>query len=284
MKNKILPYILTLIVGGIGSFAAFIIWNSHHKTEMVQVVLIVSAMFFFLGLVTGLLRVHKVWLGWLALHAAALLLLGPAIIQFLSSASNQGELASNPEVRQLTNFLVALIFVPMVLSLPGVYFGKRYLAKEQPSGEAVDWQVKIRKGLIGLMGLALPVFVGIMGMFGVMIVSFMTFQLKIEHPAFQILAYPLIFSVLAALLTFFRERWLLNGLLICIAPLALWCLPQLMKHPGEIIWWDFSNESFKMIVANIAILAAVLLSAYLVSRWKAKKEKDVAETRGNSLA
>jgi hypothetical protein len=273
MKNKILPYVITLIVGGIGSFAAFIIWNSHDKTKMVQVILIVSGMFFFLGLVTGMLKVHKVWLGWLALHAAAVLLMGPMIIQFLTSAINHGELASNPEVRQLTNFLVALIFVPMVFSLPGVYLGKRYLG----------WQAKVRKGLIGLAGLALPVLVGVMGMFGVMMVSFMAYGLKIEHPALQVIAFPLIFSVLAALLTYFRGKWLVNGLLICIAPLVLWLLPQLRKHPGEIIWWDFSNESFKAIVVNVAVLVTVLLSAYLVSRWKAKRASVVTEAQGNSF-
>jgi hypothetical protein len=284
MKNNILPYIFTLIVGGIGSFATFIIWNSHPKTEMVQVILITSGMFFFLGLVTGMLKVHKVWLGWLALHAAAVLSLGPGIVQFLFSASNHGDLASNPEVRQLTNFVAALIFVPMVFSLPGVYLGKRYLTKEQSSGEALDWQVKVRKGLIGLAGLALPVLVGVMGMFGVMIVGFMAFTLKIEHPAFQVIAFPLIFSVLTALLTYFRGKWFVNGLLIGIVPLVLWLLPQLGKHPGEITWWDFSNESFKAMVINVAILAAGLLSAYLVSRWKAKRARVVAGTQQNLLA
>ncbi|GEM_PF-3971773 len=285
MKDKLFPYIFTLVVGGIGSFATFIIWNVHHKTEMVQLTLIVSGMFFFLGLVIGLLRVHKVWLGWLVLHAATLFSLGPSIVQFLFSASNDGELASNPEARQLTIFMVMLIFVPMVFSLSGVYLGKRFLTKELQSGEALDWQVKARKGLIWFVGLLLPVFVGIMGMFGVMIVGFAAFTLKIEMPpmVFAIVT-PMIFAVLVALLTFFRGKWLLNGLLVCIAPLVFSCLPQLRKYPGEIIWWDFSNESFKAIVAFIAILSTVLLSAYMVSRWKTKRAKIVAEAQGNLLA
>ncbi len=278
MNKKILPYIFTLVAGAIGSFAAFVIWNSHHKTEMVQVILIVSGMFFFLGLVTGMFRVHKVWLGWLVLHAATVFSLGPGIVQFLFSASNHGELASNPEVRQLTIFMVALTFVPMVFSLPGVYLGKRYLTKGQQPGEALDWQVKVRKGLIWFVGLLLPVFLGLIGMFGVMIVGFAAFTLKIEMPPMVLaIVYPVIFTVLVALLTFFRGKWLVNGLLICLAPLVFWCLPQLRKHPGEIIWWDFSNESFKTIVVNIAILSTVLLSAYLMSRWKVKRAKVFVE-------
>lgn len=274
MKNKILPYVFTLIAGSIGCFATFIIWNSHHKSDMVQVVAIVVGMFFFLGLMTGMFRVHKVWLAWLVLHIATLFSLGSGIVQFLFSAMNQGELASNPEVRQMTIFIAALTFLPMVFSLPGVYLGKRYLTREQQPGETLDWQVKVRKGLIGLAWLLLPVFIGVIGMFGVMVTGFTISMLKIEMPPMaQAMVYPVIFAVLAALITFFRGKWIVNGLLICIAPVFLWCLPRLKNHPGETIWWDFSNESFKVIVTNVAILLTVLLSAYLTSRWKAKRQQ-----------
>lgn len=260
MKNKILPYVLVLSIGAIAAFSTFIIWNSFHKDQWLIVISIVSIFFFFLGIIAGMLKVHKVWLGWLALHAATLISFIPGILQAIFSGYfNEG--------KPLLLFISALTFVPMLFSLPAIFLAQKYLAQKQESGEMSNWRINLRKAIVGIGNLLIPVFTGFFGMFGVMFTSFFAYQLNIQL-SIQYLAYPIIFALLAALLAMIRNRWLTDSLLVCFAPVVSWCGVKLWKHPTELIWWDFNNNSFKMILTTAMLLVTAIVAGYLVNRWK----------------
>ncbi len=265
MKNKILPYIIVLAIGGLATFATFIIWNSFHKEQWLLVISIVSIFYFFLGIIAGILKVEKVWLGWLALHAATLFSFIPGILQFIFSGHFN-------EARPLFLFMAGLTFVPMAFSFPAIYFTNKYQEDKLASDETPTWLAIVRKGVIGLISLLFPVVLGFFGMFGVMIAQFLAYQLHLQLPI-QFIAYPLIFAFLAVVLVYFRNQWLIDSLFVCFFPVFYWCGVQLWNHPEKLTWWDFDNASFQMILTTLMTLSTTFLAGYLANRWRWKGRK-----------
>lgn len=261
MKNKIVPYIIALVAGGLATFASFIIWNSFPKTAAVPVVLIVGALYFFLGLMLGMWKVEKIWLGWLALHFIALITFIPGMIQLALIKNAEG-------AGSLLWFMVALLSVPMVFSIAGIWLGKKYFGKEQPPGSAPTWADKFRSGMVGFASILFPVVMGLVGMFGVMFVAFTIYSAKLPTTLHYVI-YPFIFAALAAFMGFMRNKWLLDSLLVCLVPIAIW-LQRVFKGPKDFNFWDFSNEPFLSMLANIALILLVILTGYLVHHWRSK--------------
>ncbi len=254
MKKEIIPYLIALVAGAMGLFVTMIIWNSFY--QMTAVVLL-SLIFLITGGWIGRLGISNIFLGWLVLHLVILGTFIPDIFLVTEGVSRDSSL-------RLAVKVLPIWAVPMAFSLVGLWLGKKSLSE----GMAV-WQQSLA-GVIKMFGnYLLPVMLGLFGMFTVMFFGFAVYMLEVNTPV-MVFIYPLVFAALAGSLSYFRDSWQADSLLVCLLPVFYWCVLQPVK--GDFAWNDWSMEGgvFMTFIIMPLTVAAALLAGFFIQKRKIK--------------
>jgi hypothetical protein len=113
----------------------------------------------------------------------------------------------------------------------------------------------------------LPLVLGPVGMLICHFGLFLCQQAGIEFMAY-VIVYPVVYAVLAVILTLLGPRlWLSNALYLCVIPVLYWFI--LLASDGKLNWSSFSFvESSGMSVIIVLTAGVSALAAFAVSKAK----------------
>lgn len=111
----------------------------------------------------------------------------------------------------------------------------------------------------------LPLSLGFAGMFLSMFSLFFGFMLGLEFPLY-VVAYPLIYAAMGALLGMKNPHWLSTAFLLCLLPLLYWVVLQPLKHG-----LDFQTGGWEGHTAMLFVMLATFLLTALAGYAAARR-------------
>lgn len=236
MKDKILPYLYVFLIGVGGALMTFVIMNSFSKTITYT---FVSVLYLLLGVWVSRLQTTNFLIAIILLNSVIWAVFTPMAIEIY--------------------FFIPLLILPPVFSALGLLLDKKLHRDTVKSVNVGNVLQSV------LSNYVLPISLGFFGMFIVLFPMFFGFRMQSSIPVY-VLAYPVVFMLIAALLSYNREQWLQDGLLICLIPVLYWMV--LLPFKGNLDWssFDYSNQSTVMFVLMPIVILLVLVTGFLVRR------------------